>query len=286
MKKIWILLFLLYAVWGYPAEKELILRHCGDLGKFFLRYKHPGKIFKVQKSHAGQIQKELENNQLRMAITTQVPPEKSKKWKIIPLAAQAPILAVNPENTMRNISRKDAELLLYKLQGSWRSLGGPRARIHLYRKTDHSLPPPVMRPVHQHPEQNRKVFASKLPDAVPGTKTKKKYDPSKVLLFQTDNDSSSFSQLFTDPYGIACFDVTRFHEDRVPLLSVDNIPPTAEHIRNGKYPLTTIYYLILPLDPTPEEQKLQNYILSRQFAETLFENGWLPLYVPGKTEKK
>ena len=99
---------------------------------------------------------------------------------------------------------------------------------------------------------------------------------NQPLRFQTSSDAKSFSLLSTDVLGMACFDITRFDENRVRILSVNRIPPTLENFRYGGYPLLTTWYLTAPENPTEGEQKLIDYLWSRKFAARLYRTGLLP----------
>ena len=99
---------------------------------------------------------------------------------------------------------------------------------------------------------------------------------SHPLRIQTENDRSSFTMLCTDPLGMACFDITRYNEDRVRLLTVDGIAPVLVNFRSGKYPLTTVWYLTFPEKPTDAERPLIRYIRSRKFAAMVYQDGMLP----------
>lgn len=254
---------------------SVTLHQPGPFGRFFRAYPVPeGTFFSVVKSAPFQVRDLLDKDMLRLAITAEPPPP-NPKWKVSKLAMTAPILAVNPANSIRDISSLDASELLQQKFGSWRTLGGPTARIRLYKKTDAALPIPVIQtcgchgtecqnPDHKHDEQKAK---------------KQFFSYGKPLLFQTESDNKSFSLLFTDPYGMACFDITRFDEDRVPLLTVDKIPPTLKEFDSGRYPLLTTYYLVEPANPTREEQRVVKYMLSREFARQLYEAGFLPAHV-------
>lgn len=278
MKHLLPILMLVLASSGLPADDtpSVTLHQPGAFGHFFRAYPVPeGTLFSVVKSASFQVRDLLEKDMLRLAITAEPPPP-NPKWKVSKLAMTAPILAVNPANSIRDISASDASELLQQKFGSWRTLGGPTARIHLYKKTDASLPIPVIRtcgcqgtecrnPNHNHEseQQAKKHF----------------FSYGKPLLFQTENDNKSFSLLFTDPYGMACFDITRFDEDRVPLLTIDKIPPTLKEFESGRYPLLTTYYLVEPVNPTREEQRVVKYMLSREFARQLYDAGFLPAHV-------
>gem|GEM_PF-1777142 len=272
-----ILLFLLAAAL-LPADDapSVTLHHTGEFGRFFREYQVPGgTFFFVVKSAPFQIKDLLEKDMLRLAITPE-PPKDNPKWKVTKLAIAAPVLAVHPDNPLRDISAADASALLQQKFGSWRTFGGPITRIHLYRKMDNALPPPVIQTCGCRGEQchdDRHDHGEK-------TNPKKQFfSYGKPLLFQTENDNKAFSLLFTDPLGLACFDITRYDENRVPLLTIDKIPPTLKEFDSGRYPLLKTYYLVEPANPTPAEKQLVKYIFSRGFARQLYEAGFLPARV-------
>lgn len=253
--------------------------HCtGNTGKFFRNYPvPPGTRFSVRKTEAGELRKLLKNGTLRLAVTTE--PLTGKDLKTEKLGYSAVILAIHPAGRLRNISSAHARSILEKNYGSWRLLGGPSARIHLYVKANPELPPPAMN--HEHRHDGSRPAAMPAPEPL-GAELMSKNQPlptiqySRPLVIRTESDSKSFSMLCTDIYGMACFDITRFDETRVRLLAVDNIPPTLENFRAGSYPLVTIYYLITPDSPAPAEHSLIRFIRSGKFAKQLYRNGILP----------
>ena len=224
-----------------------------------------------------QLKDQLEQGTLRIAVTQE--PLTGKGLRTVKLAYQAPILAVHPTSPLRNMSAKQARALLVENRGSWRTFNGPSARIHLYVKAKPELPPPAMRSGHAHGNARPQTILDLEPL---GGKASEDADPvptidySRALKIQTESDAKSFSLLFTDPFGIACFDITRFDENRVPLLKIDQIPPTLDNFRSGSYALTTIHYLIFPDSPTAAERNLLRYIRSVKFSVILYRDGLLP----------
>ena len=279
MGKIHFLLLLMTGLLAGAQEvPKVTIYYTGNTGKYFRKYPVPGgTIFKVQKSDPKQLREYLKRGTLRFAVTQE--PLTGPGLKTVKLAFQAPILAVHPANPLRDISEKQARNLLENNRGSWRTFNGPSARIHLYIKAQPGLPPPVMQHDHSHERNRPRTILEPEPlggksaeedDALPTV------DYTRPLKIQTENDAKSFSLLFTDPFGLACFDITRFDENRVVLLKINHISPSLTNFRNGKYALTTIHYLIYPAQLADAEKKLLEYIRSKQFAKILFQDGLLP----------
>ena len=178
---------------------------------------------------------------------------------------------------------KKVSSLLKDNRGSWRTFGGPSARIRLYAKAAPELPPPVMPTEEDHTHKEPLIRPRTILEPEPlGGEQAPEEKPVPVIQYfrplrvQTENDRSSFIMLCADPLGMACFDITRYNEDRVRLLTVDGIAPTLDNFRSGKYPLTTIWYLTFPEKPTESERRLIRYIRSRKFAAMVYQDGMLP----------
>lgn len=277
---------LLLSAAAVPQEPDrAALFHSGEFGSFFREYRIPdGTLFAVTKSAPEQLRQKIQNGSVRLALTT-LPPPPDAAVHVEKFAFKAPVLAVHPANRIRNISTGDARAILERNTGSWRSLNGPLARIHLYMKAGTELPRAVMTAPHHGGRAMPKTIYDLPPlgnqtDAPNKNIRQPQYN--KPLKLLTDSDSKSFSLLCTDPQGMACFDITRYDEDRVPLLSIGNIPPTLDNFRAGSYPLLTTCYLISPGNPTSAEAALLRYLKSSRFAFLLYQAGWLPVFQPGK----
>ena len=278
MKRILGIILLAGLVCGAQDVPQVTLHYTGDTGIFFRDWPvPPGTRYSIIKAAPGELQKKLDLGEIRLAVTT-VPLRKPGS-KTVKFAYQAVILAVHPANPMKNISLEHVRDLLEKNKGSWRTFGGPMARLHLYVKAKPGLPPPVMRNTHSHDRSRPRTILE--PEEL-GKELEKQTASSaavkytRPLKIQTENDAKSFSLLYTDTLGMAVFDITRYDENRVRILSINKIPPTLENFRFGSYPMLTVYYLTVPENPTPEEQKLIDHLRSRRFSAKLFKAGLLP----------
>ena len=274
-------IFLLMAAGFAAAAQEIpqaAIYYTGKTGQYFRKYPvPPGTRFKVSKIKPEELDRLAATGTLRLAVTER--PLRCKGLTSRKLGYRAMILAVHPANNLRNITSAQVRSIVEKKSGSWRTFGGPSAQIHLYIKAAPELPPPVMRPHSDHDRSRPKTILDLPPLGDEHAKQPKAQQAVKYavpLKIQTASDAKSFSMLCTDPLGLACFDITRYDENRVPILSIDKIPPTLENFRFGSYPMLTVYYLTVPDDPNPAEKKLINYIRSRKFAAILYQDGILP----------
>ena len=261
----------------------------GPEGKYFQNFPvTPGTIFGSRKIDPKNIPQGLQNGSIRLVFSQTAYPGPDRR--VFKIAYQAPVFAVHPANRLRSISSEQARAILEKNTGSWRTFDGPAARIRLYIRAAPALPPPVMPNKHDHKHGRTRPRTILEPPPL-GGKTERDAKPlptvkySLPLRIQTESDSKSFTMLSTDPYGMACFSITRFDENRVPLLKIDNIPPTLENFRSGSYPLMTVYYLTVPERPTPAEAEFIRYVRGADFAKLLYRDGLLPELPPGKKNR-
>lgn len=268
------LLMLLFCCCAECQNKELRIVYTGKIGSQLQLLPPPSGIrLNVSKKKTEQIVQGLKDGSYNIAVMPERP-SGLRNFRAVPFALKGMILAVNPGNSLRNITEKQVRDIVEKHEGSWRTFNGPMARIHLYIKTNDALPPPIIRRTHTHATHaahgSKNLFEFKV------QKNTSKTNYAKPLRFETESDSKSFTMLFTDPHGMACFDLTRYDEDRVPLLKVNGIPPTLDNFKAGSYPLLTTWYLVLPLNPTAAEKEITDHLYSESFLLKLFEGGYLP----------
>jgi len=282
-----LILFLLTILPLFGMENGPLTVFCtGSEGKFFRNYQiPPGTVFGIRKIDPKNVPQGLKNGSVRLVFSQTAYAGPGRR--VFKIAYQAPILAVHPANRLRDISSEQARSILEKNTGSWRTFDGPSARIRLYIRATPALPPPVMPTGHDHNHGRTRPRTILEPpplggDSERGDKPLPKINYSHPLRIQTESDSKSFTMLSTDPYGMACFGITRFDEDRVPLLKIDHIPPTLDNFRSGSYPLLTVYYLTVPEQPTPAEEEFIRYVRGARFARLLYQNGLLPELPPLK----
>ncbi len=269
MKKTLFLLLALFA--GTLAAAELKLACFNHFTSFFKDFRRPpDEIVSIRKMPGAEIMKQLADGRLRMAITDRLP-EKTRNFDVTELAVAGTILAVHPENPLKTISCADARELLDAKIPTWHSLNGSRAQVHIY-KVAGNMPRPVIHRCDKcgaTPKKTKKSKAGK--------------QEKRAMVLQTENTSKSFVLLFVDPDGVAELPLSSYHENRVKLLPVDNVMPTLENFRTGRYPLSRKIYLITAKQLTDSERGLVSYIKSRKFAAQLYADGYLPIEQKAET---
>ena len=259
MKTMSSLLFLFFCALLLCADEAQVACF-NHYGAFFQEFPRRGDlILRVGKMDEGEILKRLENGTLRMAISERLPAH-PERFDITELAVDGALVAVHPENPLKNISSGDARLLLRGELPTWKPLTGQDKIIHLYLSSSR-VPPPLRA---GNPEK---------PKAPPEKAAREK----RAMVLRTENPTRSFILLFVDPDGAAKLPLASYSEDRIKLLPVDGTAPTLANFRNGTYPLCRKIHLICAKNLTDSEKELASYIKSRAFGARIYADGALPL---------
>jgi len=80
------------------------------------------------------------------------------------------------------------------------------------------------------------------------------------------------------PYalGMTSMTVVAQSEGRTKPLALDNVEPTAENVRNGKYPLTRDFFFIVRGEPTGSIRKFLEFIRGPDGDRIILANGAVP----------
>lgn len=273
------------------APAEVRLYYSGETGSLLQDLPFvPGTRFSLQKSSFQEINSLLKKGSLRLALCEELPANLPEGYEVQRLAVRGMILAVNPENPLRNITLRQAKDLLELAKGNWKQFGGPALRIHLYHKATLSLPSFKVKTSRRNAEEEKvlpsprtieeyRSFRARLNNKNRPLPPEK--DLEKVLKLPTNSDEKTFSLLYTDRRGIGVFSLNRFDETRLKLLTVDQIPPTLDNFLAGSYPLLTTLYRITKKDLSPAEKVLCSHLSGKKFAIKLFRAGFL-VFPPAK----
>ena len=274
-----------------PEQNKVCLHYSGRIGSCLqdLPGSHRNRP-SLQKNSLREMKKKLQNGSCSLAISESLPENLPEGYEVYMLAASGIILAVNPENPLRDLSSRQVKNLLEFTGGSWKLFGGPARRIHLYYKSSPDLPGFKAKvPVRRNAEEEKRIISPRTIEEYRAFRAMRKKKRSmqtpentdKILKLPTGSDEKTFSLLYTDCWGIGIFSLSRFDENRLRLLTVDHIPPTLDNFLAGSYPLMTVFYLISKRSLTPEEEQLRRYLTGRTFAAKLFRAGFL-VYPPAK----
>lgn len=92
----------------------------------------------------------------------------------------------------------------------------------------------------------------------------------------TDSDNANILPDF--PGGFGSISLAQIVAEKLPLhpLSVAGVAPTLENLKNGTYPYSKSFSLVIVSNPKPEVRKFLEFVFSSQGREVLKQTGHLP----------
>ncbi len=181
-----------------------------------------------------------------------------KYAKMIPFAWDAIVVIVNKNNPINNISSEQLKKVLTGEITNWKELNGKNIKINLYiRNSKNSGVGRITREL---------LFND---PNVQYSSTAKKFSSTTPLEAALENDN----------YAIAVSGVySSRRRKNLKILSLDNIKPTNENIRKGKYPLFRPLYLVYNPDLASKIAiDFINFVLSEKGQSLLRNDGIIPL---------
>ncbi len=197
----------------------------------------------------------------------------------IPIAYEAMVFFTNLENPVNGLTRQQIQdIYVRNAYSSWDQVGGPEAKLLPYcRNTDSgshalmeryfledgklSLAPEIL-------QGNVSVaMSSALTDVASALSLD---PPAYAIGYSVYAYYGSYEEMMTD--------VT---PNKLKLLAVDGVLPTAETIADGTYPLADYNYIVLRSDEPKDSpaRRLAEFMVSDAGQQTVADSGFLPLAV-------
>lgn len=160
-------------------------------------------------------------------------------------------LAVHPDNSVDDLSRKQVQAVFAGKITSWKEVGGADRQINLYTRDEAS--------------GTRSVFWKKAldkGDIAAGANVVQSNGAMKVAVSR-------------DPYAIGYLSIGHM-DDSVSGVAFDGVVPTRENAKNGSYSVVRKLYMNTKGEPGMLAEAFINYIRGPQGAEIVSENGFIP----------
>ena len=205
--------------------------------------------------------------------------EQGVELQYIPIAYDAMVFFTNLENPVNSLTRQQIQdIYVRNAYSSWDQVGGPEAKLLPYcRNTDSgshalmeryfledgklSLAPEIL-------QGNVSVaMSSALTDVASALSLD---PPAYAIGYSVYAYYGSYEEMMTD--------VT---PNKLKLLAVDGVLPTAETIADGTYPLADYNYLVLRSDEPKDSpaRRLAEFMVSNAGQQAVADSGFLPLAV-------
>jgi len=198
--------------------------------------------------------------------------ERGLELKLTPIGREAFVFFVNKRNFISNLTAEDIKAIYSGRITNWREVGGNNDAIRPFQRAKNSGSQTMLMeimgdtPLMTAPEEDYYDMMLEIYQA--------------VAVYKNYRNALGYSFLFYISEMIA--------GDKIKLLSINGIDPTADNIANGTYPFANDFYAITVVrDSEPETEmeaeridnaeKLIEWILSAQGQSLVEKTGYVPL---------
>ncbi len=179
--------------------------------------------------------------------------EKNKYGLVsFPFAVDGVAVAVNPKNSVSELSSQQIKKIFSGEIVNWKDVGGADAAIHAFGRDEAS--------------GTREVFWEKLLG---------KGDVAQSINIVSSNGSMKVA-IAQDSQAIGYLGIGHI-SDNIKAVVVDNMVPTQENAKSGDYKVVRNLYMNTRGQPSALEQAFIDYILGPDGAEIIEKSGYIPL---------
>jgi len=183
------------------------------------------------------------------------------KFQMTPIGKEAFVFFVNKDNTVSNLSTEQIINIYSGQITKWSELGGKRDSIRVYQ-----------RPKNSGSQTMLETIMGDVQIIEPITEN--------VLTFMLDivNQTADFRNYRNAlGYSFLFYATQMVRNDKIKLLSINNIFPSNETIRNGTYPYAYEFYAITTNTENENVNKFIEWILTEQGQYIVERTGYVPI---------
>jgi phosphate transport system substrate-binding protein len=187
--------------------------------------------------------------------------EKGLEFHMTPIGKEAFVFFVNKNNTVSNLSTEQITYIYSGLITKWSQLGGRRNSIRVYQ-----------RPKNSGSQTMLETIMGDVQIIEPITEN--------VLTFMLDivNQTADFRNYRNAlGYSFLFYTTQMVRNDKVKLLSINDVFPSGETIRNGTYPYSYEFYAITTNTENENVNKFIEWILTEQGQCIVEKTGYVPI---------
>lgn len=161
-------------------------------------------------------------------------------------------VVVHPDNPVKNLTTDQLKEIYAGKLTQWKTLGGPDKPINIYTRDESS--------------GTREVFWKK---------ALAKGDISAKALFAASNGAMK-TAIAQDPFGIGYVSIGHIDRSVAPV-ALDNVAPTIEAVKSGKYKVARGLYSNTKGEPKGLTHKFIDYLLSDEGQQLTAQKGFIPV---------
>ena len=186
---------------------------------------------------------------------------KGVKLKLVPIGREAFVFFVNKKNKVNNLSVEEIQGIYTKKITNWKSVGGRSKKIMPFQRPENSGSQTIM--------VNKIMKGTEI-----STPLREEYSEFMGGIIDRVADYRNYEEAIG--YSFRYYASGMNKNENIKLLAIDGIEPTAENIKNGKYPYIVNVYLVTREDvKNPNLDSLINWLLSAQGQEMIESIGYV-----------
>ena len=186
---------------------------------------------------------------------------KGVKLKLIPIGREAFVFFVNKKNKVNNLSVGEIQSIYTKKITNWKSVGGKSKKIMPFQRPENSGSQTVM--------VNKIMKGTEI-----STPLREEYSQFMGGIIDRVADYRNYEEAIG--YSFRYYASGMNKNENIKLLAIDGTEPTAENIKNGKYPYIVNVYLVTREDVrNPNLDSLINWFLSEQGQKMIESIGYV-----------
>lgn len=185
--------------------------------------------------------------------------------EMVPIAKDAFVFFVNKENPVNNLSLEQVKDIYSGEIKNWKDVGGNNEKIIAYQRPENTVSQLGMTSLVM---KNKKMINS-LTEMI----TQNKSEIVDVISdYNNEKTAIGYSYLY--------YYKTIYTSDKMKLLSIDEIEPSYENIKNKLYDIQTVYYAVIRKEETEDSnaRKLLNAMKSERGQTVVKEAGYVQNY--------
>lgn len=181
--------------------------------------------------------------------------------KLTPIGREAFVFFVNKRNPVDSLTVDQIKDIYSGTITNWKEVSGKKASIRAFQREENSGSQTKLQKI----MEDRQLMAppkENVADVMSGI-------ISLTASYRNFNNALGFSFLFYASQMNA--------SEEIKLLAIDQVPPSKETIRSGKYPLAVEFYAVTAGSTNPNIEPFLDWILSAEGQELVEKTGYTPV---------
>lgn len=187
---------------------------------------------------------------------------------LTPIGKEAFVFFVNSKNKINNLSKENIKDIYTGKINNWKILGGDNMKIKAYQRNKYSGSQSAFIRFMASMNAENDIMAPDTETSIGG------------MLEVIDVVSEYRNRKNAIGYSFLFYATEMVKNNEIKTISIDNIEPNRENIKNGTYKLANDFYAITTkraLEENPNVQKLIDFILSKDGQYLISTTGYTPI---------